>query len=236
MHYVTAEEMKRVDDAAVSLGMPIQDLMRIAGNNIARLVRRFAEHKVTVLCGKGNNGGDGIVAAYHLATWGVSVTTVLAYPRLYYSTYLNQTITLLERMNNKLVVYESGGKTDDVQKAFASSELVLDSLIGYSLQGNPKEPIATLIRAANESKQNILAVDVPSGLDATSGRAYVPCIRAYATATLALPKRGIMLPAAREYVGKVYLLDIGMPAQAYEKAGVPYTTPFAVSEIVEVQR
>jgi NAD(P)H-hydrate epimerase len=111
---------------------------------------------------------------------------------------------------------------------------VLDALIGYSLRGAPREPIASLIRAANESGTPLLALDIPSGLNGDSGEAYDPTIRAVSTLTLALPKVGLTRPAAREYVGKLHVADISVPPVVYDRLGLDIGALFARADIVPV--
>jgi NAD(P)H-hydrate epimerase len=115
-----------------------------------------------------------------------------------------------------------------------SANLVLDALIGYSLRGAPREPIASLIRAANASGAPLLALDIPSGLNADSGEAYDPTIRAMATLTLALPKAGLTRPAASEWVGKLYVADISVPEPVYRRLGLNVGPIFSRSDIVPV--
>jgi NAD(P)H-hydrate epimerase len=110
--------------------------------------------------------------------------------------------------------------------------VILDALVGYSLQGPPREPIASLIRAANRSNAPVIALDIPSGLDGDSGQAFDPTIRA--ATTLALPKAGLMQPAARDWVGDLYLADISVPAQVYQRLGLETGPIFAASDIVPV--
>jgi NAD(P)H-hydrate epimerase len=118
--------------------------------------------------------------------------------------------------------------------ALARADAILDALIGYSLQGPPREPIASLIRAANRATAPVIALDVPSGLDGDSGQAFDPTIKAATTLTLALPKAGLMQPAARDWVGDLFLADISVPVQVYQRLGVETGPVFAASDIVPV--
>ncbi len=114
--------------------------------------------------------------------------------------------------------------------------LVIDGIIGYSLQGAPRQAAAGLIRWANEQSAPILALDIPSGLDATSGNAHDLCIRAAATMTLALPKTGFRNPEARQFTGELYLADISVPPEVYatSRLGLRVGNIFAKSEIVQL--
>ena len=119
-------------------------------------------------------------------------------------------LDILTRMDLP-VSHESSG--DGLPEA----DLVVDAIIGYSLRGAPTGAAAALIRAANEHGAPVLSLDVPSGLDATTGEARDPCVSATATLTLALPKQGLYSPAARPHVGELYLADIGVPRQLYSR-------------------
>jgi NAD(P)H-hydrate epimerase len=117
------------------------------------------------------------------------------------------------------------------------ASLVIDGLIGYSLSGPPRGNFAMLIDWANRAAAPVLALDVPSGLDATSGTVWEPCIRATATMTLALPKRGLLARGARGAVGELYLADIGVPPQLYARPplGLVVASPFGAADVVRIE-
>ena len=110
--------------------------------------------------------------------------------------------------------------------------LIIDALIGYSLQGDPWGRSAELIEWANKQATPILALDTPSGLDVTTGMQRVPCIRAAATMTLALPKLGLYQAAE---VGQLYLADISVPALVYERMGLSVGSLFRAGPLLEVR-
>jgi NAD(P)H-hydrate epimerase len=116
-------------------------------------------------------------------------------------------------------------------------DLIIDGLIGHSLSGAPKGPAAKLIRWANEQEVPVLALDVPSGLDATTGTAYSPCIRATATMTLALPKEGLRATGVEQYVGELYLADIGVPPALYASPsiGIEVGPLFAREDVIRLR-
>jgi NAD(P)H-hydrate epimerase len=98
-----------------------------------------------------------------------------------------------------------------------ASDLCIDALLGYGIRGDPRPAVGDWIERLNAAAAPILALDVPSGLDATTGQAGNPCIRAAATLTLALPKTGLLLPAARQHVGSLLVADIGVPPELYAR-------------------
>lgn len=114
--------------------------------------------------------------------------------------------------------------------------VVIDALVGHSLSGAPKGRVAELIRAANASGVPILAMDVPSGVDADSGAVHDPSIKAAATVTIGLPKRGLRDEEARRYVGDLYVADVGIPPALYARpeVGVNVGPIFAEHEILPV--
>jgi NAD(P)H-hydrate epimerase len=118
----------------------------------------------------------------------------------------------------------------------SAPDLIIDGVIGYSLRGAPRDGAARLITWANQAAAPVLALDVPSGLDGTTGAPADPTIEAAATMTLALPKRGLMAVGARPYVGELYLADIGVPPALYARAPLGLEVPlaFAASDLVRL--
>ena len=114
------------------------------------------------------------------------------------------------------------------------ADLIVDALLGFGLSGPPSGPAARLITAANAHPAPVLAVDLPSGLDARTGDPYDPCIRADATLTLALPKTGLLAPAARPVIGELAVADIGIPPEVYARVGVHVDPCSAAQSIVRV--
>jgi NAD(P)H-hydrate epimerase len=212
---VTAEQMREVDRLAVEeIDLLLIQMMENAGVRLAELVlRRFQPEAVAVLCGRGGNGGGGLVAARHLANRGLRVAATLSEDRDRLGDVPRHQLSILERMDVPIVPEP------------VAAELVLDALIGYRLRGDPRGRAAELIRWANEQEAPVCSLDVPSGLDATTSDVGDPCIRAMATLTLALPKTG--LAGAPEVVGELYLADISIPRTLYSKIGIQVDPIFA---------
>jgi NAD(P)H-hydrate epimerase len=112
--------------------------------------------------------------------------------------------------------------------------VIIDALIGYHLRGKPRLPISDIIVTANSSQRMIVSLDLPSGLDATTGIQYSPCINATSTVTLALPKQGLMVNDAWKVVGELYLADIGIPSTVYQDLGFVFNNPFTKAPIVQI--
>ncbi|MDA4125518.1 MAG: NAD(P)H-hydrate epimerase [Thaumarchaeota archaeon] len=227
--YVSAEEMALLDRTAIEeFGVDVLSLMENAGAATAEVARRMfgggvGGKRVGVLVGKGNNGGDGLVAARRLHNWGANVVVILSEK---------------ESMGNvpktQLRAVEAlGVDIKGPEAALGDSDLLIDALLGYNSRGSPREPVASIIAGANRSKVPMLAVDLPSGLDATSGESNEPCVVAKATITMALPKLGFLNAEARNFVGELWLGDISLPAELYRRYSVR-ASPFDRQSVVRI--
>jgi hydroxyethylthiazole kinase-like uncharacterized protein yjeF len=218
--YLTVEEMAGADRVAIErFGLDVLSLMENAGRGVANLARmmlggKVAGKKICCLVGKGNNGGDGLVAARHLCNWGAEVVVVLSGEGSELRDAPAKQLATVSRMGIRIL-----GPAGD----FGRADLLVDSLLGYGSRGNPREPVAGMIRRANASGIPVLAVDLPSGLDATMGEPGEPCVVAKATITFGLPKVGFLNPKSREFTGELYVADISMPQGAYP--GHPENVP-----------
>jgi len=211
-------------------------MMEHAGRHLAHLARaRFLagsarDRRVVVLAGPGGNGGGALVAARRLAAWGARVSVLLAAPPARFAAVPRHQLGILTRLG---VDASDMGALPDQDEA---PDLILDGIIGYGLRGAPRGRAADLIRAANASEAPVLALDVPSGLDSDTGAAADPVIRAAATLTLALPKRGLRAGTALGLVGALYLADIGVPPQLYGRPPLGLAIPdvFLHSDLVRL--
>ncbi len=212
--YLTAEEMAEADRASIKdFGIDVLSLMENAGLGTARLAQKLLGGSVkgrTIWClvGKGNNGGDGLVAARHLHNWGARVSVVLGGSADEVRDVPLKQLETVRRMGIPIQGPEGG---------FGDAEFLVDALLGYGSKGDPREPLAGIIRKANASGLPILAVDLPSGLDATSGEPGNPCVVAKATVTFGLPKAGFLNRRAKGVLGELYLADISMPEGVYSR-------------------
>lgn len=225
---LTTEQMIEVDRLMIEeWGIGLIQMMENAGRNLAELARRLlqdlSEKKIVVLCGTGNNGGGGMVAARHLHNWGANVNAVLIGNEKRLKEVSAHQWKILKLMDMTAIDADPG-----------KADLVIDAMLGYGTKGNPREPIATWIQRANESGVRILSLDAPSGLDTTTGKPATPCIRAHATLTLALPKTGLITPQAKSIVGDLYLADIGVPPELYKSLEMDINSPFTSDTIIKV--
>lgn len=230
---LTTAQMIEVDRAMMEdYHIELLQMMENAGRNLAQLARQHflagdpRGKQVIVLAGSGGNGGGGLTAARRLHNWGAQVRVALGKPAETYQGVPAHQLDILRRMG--LSALQPGAPLP------TACDLILDALIGYSLSGAPRGETAALIEWANGQDIPTLSLDVPSGLDSTSGQAQPPTIRAAATLTLALPKTGLLAPQAAPYVGELYLADISVPPELYAKMGIVVPPLFAESDIISV--
>ena len=226
--YASREQIVELDRLAMEeFGLDILQMMEIAGNKFALIVRNFLQdlnHKhILVLSGVGNNGGDGLAAARYLVNWGAEVKVILTKPDL--RPAAKHHLAILEKMG--------------IDFAFPpvkllEADLLVDALLGYNQVGDPRPPYDDLISQANELKAPIFAFDVPSGLNIDSGDPTNPTIRAHTTVTLAVVKKGLTAQNAKEYVGNLELIDLGIPKLAYEEVNLGY--PFEKNEFTSASK
>jgi hydroxyethylthiazole kinase-like uncharacterized protein yjeF len=226
---MTREQVRAVDSWAIGqIGVPGVVLMENAGRSAAELAREKLAHvdrpRVCVVCGTGNNGGDGCVIARHLLNSGVAVTVVLCGDREKVRGDAKINLDILERMGCAIEPLDAGAAGFDSRlRALAGdAELIVDALFGTGLQGGLREPWPALIDAINGLGRPILAVDIPSGLDCDTGRPLGTAIRAAHTVTFVAVKKGFTAPSAAEYLGDLYIASIGIePPQAVPPADEP---------------
>lgn len=216
---LSCPQIRELDVLAIEhVGIPGLVLMENAGRGIAEFVYDRlldpAAARVLILCGVGNNAGDGFVVGRHLHNAGVRVTFALAAPRskLQGDALTNQRIA--ERMRLEMLpAFESAGFAK-AREVAAEADIVVDALLGTGAKGAPRGVMADLIRMANAlPRARRIAVDIPSGLDGDSGAPHEPCFRADATVTMLAAKLGFLTPRARPYVGRVHVVDIGVPRE-----------------------
>jgi NAD(P)H-hydrate epimerase len=213
--------MRAIDRWAIDeRGISSLDLMERAGAGVARAVERVApDGPVAVACGKGNNGGDGLVVARLLRDAGREVTVVCVAPPEELS---GDTRENLERLpGDAPAVWRQVG-----ERAFARSAVVVDALLGTGFQGVPHGAVAEAIAAVNACEEAaVVSVDVPSGVDASTGVVAGEAVRAAITVTFHAAKPGLWIAAGKTHAGTVETIDIGVPRGAPETATVGLIGP-----------
>jgi NAD(P)H-hydrate epimerase len=223
MTFLSRDAARAVDEIAIrDYHLPGLVLMENAGRGTAEWLRTLgATSPVVICCGKGNNGGDGFVIARHLELQGLTVEVVLCCDPA--------DLTGDARVNADVVTaagiphWQLGrdGTVADLTARLTRAGWIVDALLGTGAQGAPREPLAGVIRAINTARRPVLAVDLPSGLDANTGETAGECVRAQYTATFVAPKRGFAVPSALAWTGTVQVIDIGIPRRLRDQVLAP---------------
>lgn len=206
-----APQMRATDRWAIDeLGIPSLDLMERAGEGLARIVAETApEGPVVVVCGPGNNGGDGFVAARLLHDAGRDVTVLGVVGA---DAYTGDALANLRRLPVELRAFDPA--------ALAGAAVAVDALLGTGVKGAPRPPADAAVAALNALDAPVVAADVPSGVDASTGEVAGEAVRAVATATFAAAKPGLWVHPGKAHAGRVEVIDIGIPPGAPVEPGV----------------
>lgn len=210
MKVLRAEELRHAEAQAVAEGASEEQFMQQAGEGVAHWIQRFVSQErvaweVTFLCGKGNNAGDGYVAALLLQQAGYLVRAFQLFP-------IDQVSPLCRHHFNQFV--ERGGVVhfvDHVEELpFPTQGAYVDALLGTGARGALTGKLAELLHRANEANLVRIAIDLPTGVDPDSGEVDPSAFRAHLTVTLGAPKRGFFLGEGRECVGKIRVVHFGL--------------------------
>ncbi len=220
MQTITPQQMDKIDANSEKLGIPRILLMENAGRAIAEHLKNhlkdIAGRKAVVVAGTGNNGGDGFVAARHLAGYGVDVIVILLGHDLKTS---EATVNWrgLQNMTKtvKLLTVDDPSFEVLLEDSILDADIVIDAIFGTGIRGVLREPHSDAIDLINRSKAYTLSVDIPSGLDPLTGEIHDKAVIADATVTFHRPKTG--LTKRRDTTGEVIVAPIGVPPEAEEK-------------------
>jgi ADP-dependent NAD(P)H-hydrate dehydratase / NAD(P)H-hydrate epimerase len=206
---LTPAESAALDRASADHGVGVDVLMENAGRAVATIVAELAGgtygRRIAVVCGKGNNGGDGLVAARHLERWGGRATVVLlAAP---------EALRGVAAVNLRRFA-DAGGRirpyaAEGLERELARADFAVDAIFGTGFRGRPEGDAAAAIRSLNRSAAGVVAVDVPSGVDAETGRVQGEAVRAEATVTFGAHKPGVVFHPGASQAGEVRVVDIG---------------------------
>ena len=212
---LTRDQVRALDRrAGDEFGVPGVVLMENAGRGAAEvLVSLGVRGPVVVCCGKGNNGGDGLVLARHLDNLGVPVRVLLFAKPEELSGDAAANYRTASRAGLPLAVHDLVDRGTP-RRELASADWVVDALFGTGLTGPLRPPFDDIVAAINASGARVLAVDIPSGLDCDTGEPLGPTVRAEHTVTFVAPKKGFDAPAAAPWVGRVHVVGIGAPRAA----------------------
>jgi len=213
--------MAEIDRSAIEKrGIPAIELMENAGRAVAEETVRFLERDgssrlrdmmITVCCGRGNNGGDGLVAARHLKRYGAEVQAFILPPKRD-SNYNREVSANLKSANEAGVsVHEASEVTEELEVRTRSSHAVIDALLGTGASGKPAGLMRKMIQAINRSNKPVIAIDIPSGLHPDTGYRSGVVVEADLTCAIGLAKKGLLAAPAKKLVGELRVLDIGFP-------------------------
>lgn len=216
MKLYSAQEMTNADNGAQELGISGTVLMERAGAAMAQaILERYAPSRTLAVCGGGNNGGDGFVIARELHRAGVEVAVVATKDE-----YEGDPATNLEILRN-LGIEVHG--PEDLDELLGETSLVVDALLGTGFSGEVREKEAGLIRQINDAGLTVVAVDVPSGVDGSTGEVEGEAIQADLTICAHAAKIGCVISPGLEHAGEVVAVDIGIPPEANVEPSVAWT-------------
>ncbi|MDF1536610.1 MAG: NAD(P)H-hydrate dehydratase [bacterium] len=225
MKTVSPQQMREIDRLTIEeYGVPSMVLMENAGGALAdEIERRFEEKRltITVIAGPGNNGGDGMVAARHLAERGHEVVVFLAAPKAAFKGDAKAQLRILTRLGLELSVLSSPASFERAFARAGRSDSVIDSLFGTGLKKPVEGPWAECVRIINSCPGLVISADIPSGLDGGTGHPHGECVTADVTVTFGLPKTGLLLYPGAHFAGEVVVVDIGIPSDVIESIGLP---------------
>ncbi len=222
MKLVNASEMRELDRRAIQeVGLPSLVLMENAGRTTYQILRReFPDlaGEVAVVAGRGNNGGDGFVVARYLANDGIPVVVLLLGQRHDVKGDARVNLDILAQQGVQVVEVAGEADLNPVIHRLAKASLVVDALLGTGLNAPVKGMMATLIERLNRLRPPVLAVDIPTGLSADTGEVLGVALQARVTVTFGWPKVGQLVPPGRDYVGRLWQVDISIPPRLAREA------------------
>jgi len=228
MKLVSVKEMRKIDRMAIKeLGISGVVLMENAGQSVVSAMEDFFGlenvHKVTIVCGKGNNGGDGFVVSRYLINQKISVDVYIMGTVSSIVGDAKKNLDIIVGLGLKPKIIKNKNDLRKLRLSLSNSEIVVDSFFGTGFSGRIRGIGEDVVREINESGIHIVSVDTPSGIDSDTGNVSGEAVKADLTVTMGLPKVGQFLYPARHYVGELYVADIGFPEQVINDVEVKGT-------------
>jgi len=238
---VAADAMRDIQRSAQEdYGLDLLQLIENGGRAVAQIALGMLGgqgrmQRVVILAGGGNKGATGLSAARQLTNWGLAVEVVFAEVEAEMSFAAQRQVRILRESG---VLQAAGAAYSEItlEEHLARADLVVDALVGYGLVGPPMGMAAAVTDLAMAAARPVLAVDVPTGVNATTGEPAPLCVRAMTTVMLDLPKRGLLQPQARPLAGELYLADLGIPRAVYESFGIRVGDLFHHGPLVHLRR
>ncbi len=225
MKIATAQQIRNIDRRAIrEFGIPGTVLMENAASAVMAEMENYFDGlshlKIGIVCGKGNNGGDGLALARRLSIRGVAVRVALLSSFSAVTGEAKINLAVLRRMDVDIVQNAAARSLADI---FLWSDVLVDAVLGVGLSSPLKGVYAQAVNGMNDAGKHIIAVDIPTGIDADTGAVMGTAVKADLTVTMALLKRGLVLYPGALHAGTVRIADIGIPAGAVEKENIPLT-------------
>jgi hydroxyethylthiazole kinase-like uncharacterized protein yjeF len=226
MKVATAEAMQELDRKAIeTYRIPGIVLMENAGRGAAEVISNtfpdIHNKKIAIIAGKGNNGGDGFVIARYLLNQGISVRVYLLTDPKGLRGDAETNFNIFHRMKGEVISVPSSKDYIKVKKDIEKFDMLIDGIFGTGLDAEVRGYYREVIDHLNTLQRPMVAIDIPSGLDADTGKPLGTAIRASLTITFGLPKIGHLIPPGLDYVGKVKVIDIGIPKRLVEEEKIP---------------
>lgn len=216
MKIATAQQMRAIDEQAIKqYGIPEIVLMENAGVSVAKsvdqVIGKIGGKKICIFAGKGNNGGDGFVAARHLSNQGAKVKVYIIGDMQKIQGAAKVNLEILQKMCIEVLPLLSERDWDKVKIALTLSDCLIDALIGTGFKNQLQTEMEKVINMMNDIGKPIIAIDLPSGVEANTGKVPVTAIKATLTVSLGLTKVGLILYPGAAHAGEILVADIGLP-------------------------
>lgn len=212
---LTRAQVRELDQRAITeFGIPGVVLMENAGRGVVDVMLQLnIAGPVHIVCGKGNNGGDGFVIARQLDVHGITAVIHCCCPAEELTGDAAINYRIVEKSGFRIVPFTDAGA---LAEQLSSASWIVDALLGTGLTGEVREPFHSIIQTMNDAVKPILAVDLPSGLDADTGEPLGIAVRAQQTVTFVALKKGFLNPRSTQYTGEVHVAHIGVPRRLIE--------------------
>ncbi|MFC1708503.1 NAD(P)H-hydrate epimerase [Candidatus Omnitrophota bacterium] len=217
MLFVSCSKMKQIDKLATErFSIPSLILMENAGRSVAQEAKKMLRGRsvpIVMLCGYGNNGGDGFVAARHLHNAGYKIKVFLIGPRKPMSADTKTNFKIISKLKIKINKITNERQVKSVMGGLRKRQLIIDAIFGIGIRGELNNFYSRLFKEINSLHLPVLSIDIPSGLDADKGIALPVAIQAHKTVTMGLIKKGFLSNLAKKYLGKIIIADISLPKE-----------------------
>jgi NAD(P)H-hydrate epimerase len=230
MTTLSRQQVREVDRRAIEdYGMSGLVLMENAGRGVAEAMLAMGVlGPVVVCCGKGNNGGDGLVAARHLNNRGKQVRVLLFVDPAELRGDAAANWRIIERAGIDYEIFDIDVTVGQLMPRLGDADWIVDALLGTGATGEPQPPISVAIESVNAAGKKVMAVDLPSGLDCDTGLAARNTVVADCTCTFVAVKPGFLAAGEEHFTGKVHVIDIGVPRRLIvDIAGTPAPSSFS---------